>query len=765
MGDDARSTTIKLATEPLAHLGKDGRGHLLIDHLHDVGDLAEKFGAVFGAGAHARLAGRWHDLGKYGAEFQVRIRTENGFEAHIEPEDVETSGQKDHSSAGAVLAAGRGAGHLAFAIAGHHAGLPNRSDLKQRLEHKKTKLDEAIKGGATAELRAEAVPALPPRFIEKGLSRAEHDGRARRLEFWTRMVFSALCDADFLDTERFYDSSRSEGRAVDVPLKTLSDALDGHLTTLETKARTLGATEVDRVRQEVREACLDAAEMSPGLFTLTVPTGGGKTLASMAFALRHARVHGLDRVIVVIPYTSIIEQNADVYREAFGPTLRDAVIEHHSATDPRSETALNRLASENWDAPVVVTTTAQLFDSMFANRPGRCRKLHRLARSVIVLDEAQTLPPALLPSILDGLQTLTDDFGSSVVLCTATQPALGHREALPCGLSGTREIVPSGINAFGRLRRVEVTWPSEPRLATTWESLSAEIARELDVLAIVHQRKDARELCAAVDALTATTATLHLSALMCPEHRSKVLKDIKSLREKKIAVRLISTQLVEAGVNLDFPVVYRALAGMDAMAQAAGRCNREGRMVDRLGSLRLFRAPSPPPMGVLRSALDVTLGMLTGEAPPDLFAPETYERYFKRLYHSLQVTRDPKGLQAMRETLRFKDLAEAFEFIDDSWSAPVVVPYGESAHWVKELEAYGPSRLRMRRLQRFMVSVPRRVREKWISSGRARWTGGLAVDTVAVVSDLFSGAYDGDRFGLDVARLSEGVADAELLVV
>jgi len=487
------------------------------------------------------------------------------------------------------------------------------------------------------------------------------------------------------------------------------------------------------------------------VFTLTVPTGGGKTLAGITFALEHAVSHGLSRVIIAIPFTSIIEQNADVYRQALGEA---SVLEHHSALDPLRETAKNRVASENWDSPVVVTTTVQLFESLFANRPSACRKLHNLARSVIVLDEAQTVPPSLLSPLLCVLRSLVRDYGVTLVLSTATQPALTASSRLPEGLTGVREIVPSGVRAFERLRRVNVSWP-ETSVTTTYADLAREMSQEADVLAIVHRRADARELCEAVDREIGQPNTVHLSALMCPEHRSRVLRDVVTSKRRGDRVRLVATQLVEAGVDIDFAVVYRALAGLDAMAQAAGRCNREG-LLDRPGDLRVFNAPTPPPLGVARVAQAVTISMLKANGELDLFDPDVFRQYFEKLYGTLD--RDAHGIQEQRARLNFRKVAAAFRLIENDWAAPVVVPYADAKHRLAAIEQHGPSRDRLRALQRFIVNVPNKVREMWLAAGHARQVG----DTVVALHEAFNHAYD-DRFGLVVEKV--GVWDPAALVV
>ncbi|NTX60341.1 CRISPR-associated endonuclease Cas3'' [Myxococcus sp. CA051A] len=726
-----------LTGEPLAHVTRDGRTHLLYEHLKAVGRLAAEFAPREDMKVCALLTGLCHDLGKLWPPFQFRIRTENGFEAHLEGEATTV---RDHSTAGALwlLRVDPRLRPLAMAIAGHHCGLPNLEKFKARVQRREKRaiFEEILSRGIPKDL-LEIPSELPLASLT--------ESSWRSAEIWVRMLFSVLCDADFLDTEAFFNVQRSGLRHIGVTMEQLANALNAFL---DHKQSGVQDTEVNRVRREVLSAVLAAAPTPPGVFSLTVPTGGGKTLTSMAFALEHARVHGHRRVIVAIPYTSIIEQNAAVYREAFG-AHGGAVIEHHSAVDPRCETARNRVASENWDAPVVVTTTVQLLESLFANRPLACRKLHNMAHSVIVLDEAQTLPPSLLPTILDGLGMLVEDYGCSLVISTATQPALGRRPNLQEGFSSVRELVPAEVRAFERLHRVKVRWPAS-RAPTPYSELAQAVAGEQDVLAVVHQREDARRLCEQVDALLGDTGkTLHLSALMCPEHRSQVLAEIKARKTRGEPVRLVATQLVEAGVDLDFRVVYRSMAGLDALAQAAGRCNREGRM-EGLGELRIYEAETPPPPGVLRTAMGVTRTMLALHPELDLFAPESFRRYFERLYSS--AVRDDKDIQAMREEFRFSDVADNFKLVEDDWSAPVVVPYEGCEPLLDELRQSGPSRDCLRRLQRFTVTVKRSDREMWLRRGHARF----AEDTVAFLGPDQAPAYD-KRFGLipaEVGRLS-----------
>lgn len=570
--------------EPIAHAVQETDGtwrlHGLQDHLLAVSALAASFANPFNATAWAAGAGRWHDLGKFRAPFQRYIRISTGLEpqgAHLEG----APGRVTHSTAGALWAqqkSGAAGRVLAYLIAGHHAGLHDwTAGLEYRLsqDDARSELDESLSADPASDILDQS--DLPPDL------RATPGG-AEGFALWVRMLFSCLVDADFLDTEAFMDAAKA-GRRGDWPeISSLRARFEAQMLELD---RNASHTPVNALRREVRSHCLAAAVLPPGLFSLTVPTGGGKTLSSMAFALEHARRHGKRRIVYVIPYTSIIEQTADIFRGLFG----DAVIEHHSnaESDPEQETARSRLACENWDAPIVVTTSVQCFESLFAARPSRCRKLHNLVDSVIVLDEAQLLPPDFLQPILDVLNLLTRHYGVTVVLSTATQPALASRDYFDPqkkirGLDQVREIIPDPDELYRRLKRVDVRLPADWRTAIAWEDLAGRLTAHESVLAIVNTRRHARELHRLMPA-----GTLHLSALLCGAHRSAVIAGIKSRLAAGIPTRVISTQLVEAGVDLDFPVVYRALAGLDSIAQAAGRCNREGRLPT--GEVHVFIPP------------------------------------------------------------------------------------------------------------------------------------------------------------------------------
>ncbi|MGH9444067.1 MAG: CRISPR-associated endonuclease Cas3'' [Thermoanaerobaculia bacterium] len=677
---------------------KEGRPkedwHLLERHLRDTGGRAKEFASKWAAGNWGYLAGLWHDLGKFSENFQRYIGAGDP-DAHIE--DASKPGRVDHSTAGAVLAKNRFGDNglpLSLVIAGHHAGLADvQSELVPRLK-KLELLEAAVNGGADAGwLDPSQAPELPDRLNELPKSARGKADLTRSYEFWVRFLYSALVDGDFLDTECFYKPGESALRGTPFDLAELRRKLDDHLAGLKAED-----TKVNRSRRRILASCREAAKLTPGCFSLTAPTGSGKTLASMAFALRHAAEFGLDRVIVALPFTSVIEQSAAVYRGVFGTR---GVVEHHSNVDPVEENHANRLASENWDAPIIVTTTVQFFESLFANRSSACRKLHNVAKSVIILDEAQSIPLHVLSPVLDSLRELVTNFGCTVLISTATQPALGRRQDFP-GLENVREIVPDPLVEFQALGgRVRIQWPTDPFTPTAWKSLAENLIQEPgSFLAIVHRRQDARDL---VKLLPDDTS--HLSASMCAAHRLDRIREIKARLKNKETVRVVSTQLVEAGVDLDFPRVYRAFAGLDAIAQSAGRCNREGTLDE--GRLVLFVAPTLPPAGVLRKGFECTKTMLTRHGSNlDPLHPGFFDEYFRSLYQTVDI--DSRRIQALRQGLNFRSVAAAFHLIDDDQSVPVVALYGGWESALKAVESDGLNRATLRGLQPYLVQVRHR---------------------------------------------------------
>ncbi|HIL88789.1 MAG TPA: CRISPR-associated helicase Cas3', partial [Deltaproteobacteria bacterium] len=666
--------------------------HLLKAHLRDTASRAQSHAESFGCGDWAFLAGLWHDLGKYHDAFQRRIRTESGYdpEAHLEGQ----SNRVNHSTAGALHALeklGKMGQVLTYCIAGHHAGLANwdgneaHRGLSERLEQEKHLLPETLK----ADIPDTILEASPPQ---------SRPPKGADVAFWIRMLFSCLVDADFLDTERFMDEEKFQKRSVYPALKDLLPVFEQYMT--DTVLAQAKDTSVNRIRREVLEQCHKAAEQEPGFFSLTVPTGGGKTLSSLAFALRHAVEYKKQRIIYVIPYTSIIEQTVDEFRKIFG----DTVLEHHSNLDSKKETAHSRLAAENWDAPLIVTTSVQFFESLYANRTSRCRKLYNLVNSVVILDEAQLLPPDFLDPCLHSLRELKNHYGASIVLCTATQPALEPRSGFDFDFKGLgekpKEIVADPQQLQQRLRRVRFRIPADLNQPTSWEELAEELSQHEQVLCIVNKaRTDCRELHALM-----SEGTLHLSGLMCGQHRSDKISEIKQRLKNKEPVRVISTQLVEAGVDVDFPVVYRALAGLDSVAQAAGRCNREGEL-PRLGEVVVFVPPSKPPIS-LRAATDLGKECLQ-TAPDDPLGLKGFTYYFEQLYWRKSLdTQQILSLHLMPNSewaFAFRSATEKFRLIPDDTEA-LLVSY-KNDNLLKQLKPEKADRRLLRKLQRYTVNV------------------------------------------------------------
>ncbi len=637
---------------------------------------AAGFAEAFGAAEYGRLLGLWHDLGKYSQEFRAYLYRENGLEASLET----LPGKVDHSTAGAQHAVrqfGNELGRLlAYCIAGHHGGLPDAeasqstgTSLRQRLAKQVPSTSAAP--SALLERPAPTMPRL-------NLGAREQEA-AFRLSVFCRMIFSCLVDADFLATERFMRPDKSAERRHEPPaLAELQPVLDTHLDELQHQAP---VTPVNCWRQAVLEACRQAADEPPGLFSLTVPTGGGKTLSSMAFALRHAVQHDMRRVIYAIPFTSIIEQNAEVFRKALSAAGPDVVLEHHCNMDPDQETRFGRLSAENWDAPIVVTTNVQFYESLFANKPSRCRKLHRIARSIIVLDEAQSLPVELLRPTLAMLEELCRNYGCTVVLCTATQPAVTHREDFSIGLRGVREIVADVPQLFAALRRVEVVQESELKDDALIERL---LQKENErSLCIVNTRKHAACLFEMLNEKGSDghDGFFHLSAQMCPAHRTDVLNKIRTRLDAQSPqpCRVISTQLIEAGVDIDFPVVFRAMAGLDSILQAAGRCNREGKL-DR-GRLYLLETEGGTFPEVHRAA-QATREVARTHA--DLTSLEAINAFFKLHFWQRKAEWDKrKIMQAFSLSnvglhAQFRKVAGEYKLIRDE-QVGVIVPYGKKS--------------------------------------------------------------------------------------
>ena len=660
----------------------------LEDHLYAVAKKASQYAEHFYSADWAWDAAWLHDLGKAADEFQAYLRKQNGLDDA--DYDGNSSGRVNHSSAGAAYALetlGSKAGlAIAYLVAGHHAGLPDyypsdtgRAALRIRLEEGKINLDR-IRSYAETLAHKIHKASKPPSFIKPS-----------NCHLWLRMLFSCVVDADFLDTEHFMNPEQSECRGGYPALAELKKFFDVHMDKILRNAK---PTLVNTVRKEILFSCRNAAKQSKGLFTLAVPTGGGKTLSGMAFALEHAISHGMRRIIYVIPYTSIIEQTAEILSSIFGA---ENVIEHHSNLDAEKETQRTRLAAENWDAPIIVTTNVQFFESLYAAKPSRCRKLHHMIGSVIILDEAQLLPPELLEPCVGAINELVSNYGATIILSTATQPALPK-------LRNFHPIILDPENLYTRLKRTKIVLPPDLDLSVDWQSLSKKMQNHEKVLCIVNTRSDCYELHKHMP-----SGTVHLSALMCGAHRSEVIGQIKHKLNQKGPLRVISTQLVEAGVDIDFPVVYRAIAGLDSIAQAAGRCNREGKLKDpgQLGEVHVFVPPKPAPRGLLLKGENTTRELFA-LADFDPEHPNAFTRYFESFYSRVNDTgakfkemlvRDAPNLE-----FHFRTAAAQFKMIDDS-QQPVFVQFGESDRWMEDLHEFGPRRMTLRKLQRYMVNL------------------------------------------------------------
>jgi CRISPR-associated endonuclease/helicase Cas3 len=701
---------------------KEGRTEeewqLLEEHLKNVAARAEKCAAKFQSADWGWNAGWLHDFGKAAEEFQAYLLQSNGLDDA--EYDNAGHGRVNHSSAGAFFAKevfdniiGLS---LAYLAAGHHAGLPDyypadtgRAALTFRIEEGKSNLTR-IRSSADKFQKQLRPLSKPPSFV-----------KPNNFHFWVRMLFSCLVDADFLDTENFMNPDPSKVRGDFSSLEALKPVFDFHMQKMMNAAPN---TTVNAARREVFSACKDVSRREPGLFSLTVPTGGGKTLSGMAFALDHAVIHGKNRIIYVIPYTSIIEQTASVLADVFGA---ENVVEHHSNLDPEKETQRTRLASENWDAPIIVTTNVQFFESLYSAKPGRCRKLHNIINSVVILDEAQLLPPNLLTPCVDAIDQLVKNYDVTMVLSTATQPVLPGLEP--------QEIIPDSPALYELLKRTQIIFPTDPDIPSNWEEIAEELQRHDQVLCVVNTRRYCYDLFKLMP-----KGTIHLSALMCGEHRSEKIREIKQHLKNGLPIRVISTQLVEAGVDIDFPVVYRALAGLDSIAQAGGRCNREGKLNDqgKLGKVKVFIPPKLSPRGLLRKGEDTTRQLFS---LPDFNPqqPMEFKRYFKLFYSAVNDT--GSGFKTLLQTdapyIQFRTAGNEFKLIDDQAQQPVFVRYGDSQRWLEDLRRIGPKRQQMRKLQRYTVNLSKSAFD------RARFDG--LVEEIWPGYWLWIGRYDPDH--------------------
>jgi CRISPR-associated helicase Cas3/CRISPR-associated endonuclease Cas3-HD len=743
-----------------------GAWHSLAEHLVAVSERARKSLKSWKGAEEAALAGLLHDLGKYGDRFQARLRGEDK--------------GLDHWSQGAWVALTEHRSvAAALAIQGHHIGLQQADTPALRAMDPKSL---AVAHPLRLALSDDRVDRVMERLRSDGLSPVtpllklgpQFSDVASMLD--VRMLFSALVDADFLDTEAHFTGPRPIGPALH-PERALA-VLGEHMRELRARLSGNCDADVQQAREALWCATAKAATETPGIWTLTAPTGSGKTLAMLNFALEHARTNGLDRVVMVIPFLTIIEQTARIYRQVFAPHFGEHyVLEHHSLAGLGEETSkqdaeneserVGRLLAQNWDAPIVVTTNVQLLESLFSNRPSACRKLHRLARSVILFDEAQTLPVKLAVPTLAALSHLSREFGTSVVFATATQPAFDHLDDVVrqwqarSGDDGAgwkpKAVVSDEQTLFKKLRRTRIHWPAAGQRCS-FSSLSQDLKRHTQVLCVVNLKRHALRL---LGDLGDSGSVYHLSTNLCPAHRQDVLREVRAALAAGESCRLISTQCVEAGVDVDFPSVYRALGPLDAIAQAAGRCNRNGLLRDesgkvRLGDVHVFVPEKDSasedrmyPSFAYYQAAALTQSLLAESEDNglDLDYPDTFLRYYRRLYELSKPETQAKDLMDAIRAQHFPKVAQEYRLISGD-TIMVLIPYaarlGEYRELRSEVDSRGLSAAWIRRAQALSVSLFRPRPEHPLSGLLApakSFRGGVS-DEWFILGEEFSSFYD-----------------------
>lgn len=715
LSDESRGRLLGLAHSR----NHSGDWHALHDHLVAVGALAGDFATAFGANRAARQAGLWHDIGKATSTFREYLIKQDA------KPDATERGSVGHKMAGAVLAARNNRADLAFVIAGHHGGLHDFSKLQGHLA---TSAEDPLV--AEALQAAELVDCLTYPTAGTPWVREKSASARRRQDIEIRMLFSALVDADFLDTESHFSAERATIRGV----MNRSDPDRLSRSFGESRDRTLAGRKADRVasdRTDLFDQLLAKASLAPGIYTLTAPTGSGKTLSSLAFAIEHARANGLRRIVLAAPFVSITEQSASVYRQALGD---DVVLEHHSSVEERDDESFSsgayarRLAAENWDASVVVTTTVRLLESLFSNRTGACRKLHRLAQSVILIDESQSIPFGLLDASFDMLRTLVEVYGASVVLITATQPPFA---LLPSAEDAQlHELIDDADEWFERFRRVTIEPHIDPM---SWEAVADLVAREAGLnngqcIVVVNTINDAATLSGNLSGLPGLT---HLSTRLCPTHRRTVLADVRRRLARGEPCILVSTQVVEAGVDVSFPVGLRAIGPAPAIAQVAGRVNRHGDTDEaRLIVFNPEAGKTPPGDYAIGSRL--TLSMFAEGV--DVLSKAGIDSYYHRLIDAMGKLVDERDIQRKRQNLEFEQVAERYRLITDD-TVGVVVGWPGSADAIDDARR-AKGRHAMRLLQPFTVNLRRSLYNDAKALGLVRPI--IGVD----LAEEWSGSYD-----------------------
>lgn len=687
----------------LAHISSDGREQTVKEHLYGTAKLCEIFADEFNAGKNGKLAGMIHDIGKYSDTFQKRL----------------AGGPKtDHSTAGAFECWKMGNALEAIAVAGHHSGL---SDFGT----KDDSADESTFRGRMAKALQKRIDKYTE--WEKEIHVTETipipvDRKSSEdMMFYTRMIFSCLVDADYSDTDSFMSGiplDLKKGDTIDALLKKLQNYIKNWFPP---------KSELNEKRCKILSTCMEQGEkLKRGIYTLTVPTGGGKTVASLAFALKHAKANGLKRIFYIIPYTSIIEQNAQVFREILG---NENVLEHHSGIDFDNYSEIDpksiyfARAAEDWNIPVVVTTAVQFFESLFSNKPSKCRKLHNLANSVIIFDEAQMIPVENLKPCVYGISQLIKYYGVTAILCTATQPALSGIFKMFLPKQEIKEICDEGNVNWNDFKRV--TFKNAGKVS--WEDVAKKMNNKNQALCIVNTRKNAGILYEMLE----KDDSFHLSTLMYPQHRKKVISEIRRRLEKNLPCRVVSTSLIEAGVDIDFPYVFKEQNGLDSILQAAGRCNREGKRSKDESVVTIFSTDSFVP-DIFKTQVDVSKMTLGIFADPD--SKEAISYYFNSLlYLKGDLAIDRHGIMDLinKEPFYFSELSKKFKMIEDK-SKTVYIPLEEGKDLVDQLYRGEINKQLFRRLGQFGVSIYENHLKELLSAGDVE----IVNDSALVLNNL-----------------------------
>ncbi len=665
--------------------------HLLRDHLRKTGNLAEGYGRTAIEKELCKIAGQLHDLGKYQVEFQNYLVAQY---KSIHHEKV------PHAMLGALYANNKNYSEIAFAIAGHHAGIPNISDLKSRMERIKAqspgRLDEVIK-----VFESDTGYEIQIKKIELPID-DEYD-----FDTYTRFIFSALVDADYLDSESHFNNSQSSIRSSkSLDIEVLLNQLD-----LKFK-RFTAKSELNELRTSTRLESLEKANLKPGLFSLVLPTGLGKTLTSTYWGLTHAKHNSLKRIIIVLPYTNIIDQTSKELKEIFGD---DLVLEHHSGVSENEDDEFKydpkKLATENWDYPIIVTTTVQFFESIFSNRPSKCRKIHNIADSVVIFDEVQTLPKESIKPTLRMIRDIQKIFNTSFLFCTATMPAFHKKKGFTFGLENIESLIKDPLTLFKKTNRVGYSFIND--LDEIEQDRLIELFRENlhSVLIIFNSKKDALNIFRAINK-TEWDEVFHLSTSMCAHHRKSVLEEIKENLSVGKKILTVSTQLVEAGVDFDFPIVYRAIAPLDSIIQAAGRCNREGKLIDEngnplLGKVFIFKMANMgmPYDSAYKTATEFTITFLKDKIER-ISTHEIYTEYYSSLMN-LFIKEDKANIDESRKNLEFKNVAERYKIIDSPAISVFISEYNsESKDLLNEMNTTKfISQSMYRKMQPYLVQL------------------------------------------------------------